>query len=262
MLDFNKIVNKLLKKWWNIIFKEDIFDMIDPEQKEKYQSYLDKTIYRLKAEKIIISIKSWVYIIPESWDFELNEIDLLEKYYLNLLKKYISHYVGSSYFISGKKSLELQLKDYSVPEKISIINRSLNKKIKVGNYEIIFKTISWNLEGKKINLYAKLSSFTDTLSIENSEFKVASLELSLLEASIVSIGEVWVDISLLNKAIKKYAKVFKKETFRELWKYKFIMSFNRLKELSKNIDKDLYELFLDIIKQNGGLFIGEGLRGF
>jgi len=40
------------------------------------------------------------------------------------------------------------------------------------------------------------------------------------------------------------------------------MSFNRLKELSKNIDKDLYELFLDIIKQNGGLFIGEGLRGF
>jgi hypothetical protein len=262
MLDFNKIVNKLLKKWWNIIFKEDIFDMIDPEQKEKYQSYLDKTIYRLKAEKIIIPIKSWVYIIPESWDFELNEIDLLEKYYLKLLKKYISHYVGNSYFISGKKSLELQLKDYSVPEKISIINRSLNKKIKVGNYEIIFKTISWNLEGKKINLYAKLSSFTDTLSIENSEFKVASLELALLEASIVSIGEVWVDIFLLNKAIKKYAKVFKKETFRELWKYKFIMAFNRLKELSKNIDKDLYELFLDIIKQNGGLFIGEGLRGF
>jgi len=29
------------------------------------------------------------------------------------------------------------------------------------------------------------------------------------------------------------------------------MSFNRLKEISKNINKDLYEVFLDIIKKNG-----------
>jgi hypothetical protein len=40
------------------------------------------------------------------------------------------------------------------------------------------------------------------------------------------------------------------------------MSFNRLKELSKGIDEQLYMIFLDIIKKNGGLFIGEGLRGF
>ena len=40
------------------------------------------------------------------------------------------------------------------------------------------------------------------------------------------------------------------------------MSFNRLKELSKNIDDDLYKVFLDVIKKNWGLFIGEGLRGF
>jgi hypothetical protein len=38
------------------------------------------------------------------------------------------------------------------------------------------------------------------------------------------------------------------------------MAFNRLKELSKSVDNDLYEIFLDIIKKNGGLFIGEGLR--
>jgi hypothetical protein len=40
------------------------------------------------------------------------------------------------------------------------------------------------------------------------------------------------------------------------------MSFNRLKELSRWIDKQLYMIFLDIIKRNWGLFIGEGLRGF
>jgi len=39
------------------------------------------------------------------------------------------------------------------------------------------------------------------------------------------------------------------------------MSFNRLKEISKNIDNDLYKFFLDIIKSNGWLFIWEWLRG-
>jgi hypothetical protein len=40
------------------------------------------------------------------------------------------------------------------------------------------------------------------------------------------------------------------------------MSFNRLKTLTKWVDEQLYMIFLDIIKKNGGLFIGEGLRGF
>jgi len=34
------------------------------------------------------------------------------------------------------------MKDFSVPEKIYVINRNISKKILVGNYEIIFKTIS------------------------------------------------------------------------------------------------------------------------
>jgi hypothetical protein len=33
------------------------------------------------------------------------------------------------------------------------------------------------------------------------------------------------------------------------------MAFNRLNEISKHIDKNLYGVFLDIIKKNGGLFI-------
>jgi hypothetical protein len=34
------------------------------------------------------------------------------------------------------------MKNFEIPEKVFIVNRSLNKKIKVGNYEIVFKTIS------------------------------------------------------------------------------------------------------------------------
>jgi hypothetical protein len=40
------------------------------------------------------------------------------------------------------------------------------------------------------------------------------------------------------------------------------MSFNRLKEIAKPINRELYWVFLDVIKKNGNLFIGEGLRGF
>jgi hypothetical protein len=37
----------------------------------------------------------------------------------------------------------------------------LDKKIKVGDYEIIFKTISGTEKGKKINLFSKFSKFVD-----------------------------------------------------------------------------------------------------
>lgn len=94
-------------------------------------SFVNKLIYRLKAEGYIMSLKSGVYIVPDKEDINLNTIDLVEKYYVKLLKKYITHFVSSQYYVSGVKSLELHMKDFSVPEKIYIINRNLNKKVLV-----------------------------------------------------------------------------------------------------------------------------------
>nr|MDD3720720.1 hypothetical protein [Candidatus Gracilibacteria bacterium] len=262
MIDFNKIVNKLSKKGGKIIFKEDIFEIIDPEKKSDYQNYLDKTIYKLKASGVIISLKSGVYIIPDNEDLKLNEVDLLEKYYLKLLKKYITFYVGSDYFISGNKALEIHLKDYSVANKVYVINRTLDKKVKIGDYEIIFKTVYTTENGKKLNLFSRFYKFVDTKQVEDIEIKIANLELALLQSALVSDSYEGIDVTLLTKTIKKYSKYLKYETFEELARFKFIMSFNRLKEISKTIDKSLYEVFLDIIKKNGGLFIGEGLRKF
>jgi len=72
-----------------------------------------------------------VYIIPDTEDVHLNSVDLIDKYYLKLVKKYITLYASSSYYISGKKALEFHLKDYSIPEKILVVNRSVNKKIMI-----------------------------------------------------------------------------------------------------------------------------------
>ena len=259
-MDFNKIVKKMFKKWWKVLFKNDIFEIIDPEKKEKYQNKLDKIIYRLKAQGVIINLKAGVYIVPSDDDINLNKVDLIEKYYIKLLKKYISSFVWTSYYISWNKALEIHNKNFSIPEKIFIVNRDLNKKIKFQNYEIIFKTISWKENNKKINLYSKFSNFTVKKTIEDINFKISNLELALIESWIVSDIINPIDVSLITKTIKKYWKVLNVEVFYDIWTYKYIMSFNRLKELSKHINQELYEVFLDIIKKNGWLFIWEWLR--
>ena len=45
------------------------------------------------------------------------------------------------------------------------------------------------------------------------------------------------------------------DIFHEVGKYKYNMSFNRLKEISKTIDINLYKVFLEVIKKNGGCFV-------
>lgn len=261
MISFNKIVNKLWNKCGKVIFKNDIFELIDPELKKENNTLINKTIYRLKSEWIIIPVRNWVYIVPLKEDLHLNEVDLIEKYYYSLLKKYISSTTQSTYYISWEKALELNMKNFEIKDKIVVINRSVNKKVKIWNYTIIFKTIVWIENNKKLNLYSKLSRFTHNIVYNDIQFRVANLELSLVESGLINDNENGLNISLLTKAIKKYAWVLNHDTFREIAKFKYIMSFNRLKELSRNIDKDLSALFLDIIKQNWWLFIWEGLRG-
>lgn len=192
----------------------------------------------------------------------MNRVDLIDKYYAALLKKYITHFVGSHYFIAGKKALEIHLRDFSFPETIFIINRSLNKKVCVGSYTIVFKTISGNIgEKKKINLYVRLAPYVQLKQMDTIELKVANLELAILEALVLHGAYESVDVALITRALKKYKTVIDTTVLYEIGKYKYVMAFNRLKELAKPVAPELSAICLDIIKKNGGLFIGEGLRG-
>jgi len=160
------------------------------------------------------------------------------------------------------KALQFHLKDFSIPEKVYVMTRSTEKKVKGGNYEIIFKTISGKAEGKKINLFQKFSQYTTKIELEGGELKISGLELALLESALVQDSEAGLQFDILNKTLKKYGKILRKDVFYEIGKYKYTMSFNRLKEIAKPVNIELYEIFLDVIKRNGNLFIGEGLRGF
>jgi len=152
------------------------------------------------------------------------------------------------------------MKNNSIPERIYIINKSLNKKINMWSYEICFKTLSWKQYDKKYNLYNIFIHYSKKVTIDGIDFKISWLELSLLEAALVHDSEQGIDISLLIKAIKKYGKVMDYDVFQEVGKYKYNMSFNRLKEIAKTIDRDLYEVFLDVIKKNWWCFVWEWLR--
>ena len=58
MMDFDKIVKKLLKKSGKILIKDDIFELIDPEKKSINDTRVNKLIYRLKSDNVIIPLKS------------------------------------------------------------------------------------------------------------------------------------------------------------------------------------------------------------
>lgn len=258
-IDFHKIVNKLSKKRWKLIKREDIFDYIDPDKMEKNASKLDKLVYLLLSKRVLITLKKSIYVIPTDDDLKTNEVDLLERYYFPLIKKIISQNVRSDYFVCAKSSLDFNMKNFAVPDKLFIMTRNLNKKIKIWEKELIFKTISWNIKWKKTNIFSRLSKFTHSLEIWWASFKVANLELSLLESTLISDNLVWNDINLIIKTLMKYKKVLNLKSFEEIWEYKYILAINRLKELSKSVDKSLYECFLSIVKKRW-LFIWDWVR--
>ena len=115
---------------------------------------------------------------------------------------------------------------------------------------------------KKSSVFSKFRDFTEIKEIEWIKFRVSNLELSLVEACLLSDINENLNIKLITKILKKYKNSFNSEIFYKIWENKYIMSFNRLKELSKKVDEWLYMIFLDIVKINWGLFIWEGLRGF
>lgn len=260
MIHFNNIVKKLWNKWWKVLFKSDIYDIIDPEKKPAYQTQVDKVIYRLKAEGYLITLKAGVYIVPSDEDMMLNSVDLLEKYFLKLLKKYITSEVGTQYYIGGVKALEFHMKDYSLPEKIYIINAEVQKKIHIGQFELHFKILSGKKQGRKVKLYPQFAKFTGEKEILGVKLKLACLELALIESAIVADIEQGLDVGFLTKALKKYANVLEYDICSEIGKYKYNMAFNRLKELSKSIAPEFSRLCLEIIKKNGGSFVGQWLR--
>ena len=124
MIDFDKIVNKLSKKEWQILSLVEIWNIFDPDFRKwstKNINSIYKIIYRLRALEIIIPIKNSLYFISNSK--KIKDIEIIDLFYWKILKKIISDIVWSDYFIWNIKALELLLNDYGVSSRIIIYNK-------------------------------------------------------------------------------------------------------------------------------------------
>lgn len=251
MITFDKIVYKLCKKEWKILSIYEIWGIIDPDFKKwttKNISLIYKTIYRLKATKIIIPIKNSLYFINNKKDYR--DVDIIDNFYWDILKKVIIENIWNNYFVWNLKALELHLKDFSIPSEITIYCKDFESTISLTSQnKIIFKILTWWKKNLNKSIFAKLNVFTKKILINKISFKIANEELSLLDSLLIRNSTKKIDSYLINKFLNKFSRFLSRQVLWKLVDLKYITSINRLREISKETwNNQLYLHCLDIIK--------------
>lgn len=245
MIHFDKIVKKLINSSEDIFSLNDIWSIIDPDfskWKSTYSTLIYKTIYRLKSNKIIISIKNWLYVINRWQNFNIDD------YYWQIALKIIKSETQWDYFISSSKALEFHLKDYSIQNKLIVYTKYIQKTIIISpDFKIYFKTFS--IPTLKNYSYSKLiNENTSKITYNSLIFKISNLELSLLDSLIESHNNK-INAYIIEKFLKKYKSLLNRDILGNLVKIKYITSINRLRSISQELHyEDLYLKCLDIIK--------------
>ena len=135
MISFDKIVNKLLKRWLSVVSIDDISDIIYPKiivLDSAKQANLYKIIYRLKANNHITQLKNWLYIIWVKDTFQIDDL------YWKICHKIIHNETWSDYIISWMKSLEIIMKDYSLHNRLIVYTKDIGSlEVFVSNTEFL-----------------------------------------------------------------------------------------------------------------------------
>lgn len=245
---FNITVNKILKYKWKIIDAEKIKkitkDILDDQYNDN-KAY--KMIYQMKNKWYLLSLKKDIFYIKNP-NQEINEDEVVEKIYWDVLKKHCKKDLYSDRYIWWSKALEINMQNFSINDDISIINRNKQSK------EIILTWKSVNFKkfnSNKLDIFKELKKNTIKINFWKNSFLHSNLELSLLETLYNPdiISEKY-NQELVKKAIKKYKKIINLETLRNiirLWKHH--TSINRLYRISIMIDNNISNNLKEIIKK-------------
>lgn len=247
----NNFVKKILKNKHKIIdinkLKKIYFDL-NPDSYSDKKLY--KQIYYAKNKWVLMSLKKDIFYVKTP-DENIDIDDIIDNFYWKLLKKYTQEHYWNNYFIWGIKALEIWNNNFSIPDKLVIINsykkmeEILLKEKKIFNK--VYK-IKWFDEIKSFKFFKKQ---TEKLYIDGKMFFVSNYELSLLESlySISSEEERYV-IELLKKNIRKNYKKISLEVFEYFLKYwKYGSSIKKIYELSLWIRPDFADKIKDILKK-------------
>ncbi len=246
---FHIVVKKLIKYKWKIINVQKIKNIVHHILDDKYKdAKAYKIIHHLKNKWYIISLKKDVLLIKSPQE-EISELDLVEKYYWEALYLHAKNYCSSHWYIWWLKALELFVNNFDIPDEIHIYNKEKSStEVVLLDKKLIFKV--YNQKSK--NLWSVFRKHLIKKEIWNRNFKLACLELSLLESLYsISIINKWYINELVKKILRKYKKNIRFEVFRDILRVgKHHASINRLHKIAKWIDENFAKELENIIKKH------------
>ena len=172
-----------------------------------------------------------------------------EDFYWPILKKVIAeNYLGQG-IITGVKALAFGLRDYSLPETISVaVPKDAAKLALLGEYRLVSQDVR---TGKK-SLYPLIKKYASRIEVGGVQVMVTAPEHAFLEALTTRTGIDINDTALIERWLKKNASSLREEVFAEFIPHKYISATNRLKYLAADVEiKPLYEMMVRLIDNQG-----------
>ena len=173
-----------------------------------------------------------------------------EDYYWPIVKKIIAeNYLGQG-IIMGEKALAFGLRDYSLPETLSmVVPKDARKLAILGNYIMVTNHIRTE---KKSSLYAIIKQYSTRMNIEDTQLLVTAPEHALLEALTTHTGSDITDTTLIERWLKKNGNSLRQSVFAEFIPHRYISATNRLKYLATDLRMvPLYEMMVRLIDNQG-----------
>ncbi len=239
-MKFEKIVQKMKRKWRNLWSVRDIEKFIVTPTSHHHNNALYKTIHLLVTSGVLVSIRKWLYLSGTS---ETSEPLDTQDFYWDIVRKVLAENYASQGIIVGQKALALTLKDYSLPEVLSVCVPRKPKKITLIEWYMM-NTIS--PQSEKLSLYGTLKKYATKMIIDDISLWVTCPEHALLETLTIRNGSNTYDTHVILRWLKKNSHTLRMEVFAALVPQKYISATNRLKYLA--YDNKYMELYMMMIK--------------
>ena len=156
-MDFDKIVQRMKKKWQKLWSLADIEGSHESNRSDVKKGAAYKLVHRLVSTGVLVSIRKGMYL----WNMG-EKLDP-EDFYWPILKKVIAeNYLGQG-IITGSKALAFSLRDYSLPETMQIVTQKDAAKLALlGDYRLVSQVV----RGEKKSLYPLIKKYSTRLTIE------------------------------------------------------------------------------------------------
>lgn len=179
---------------------------------------------------------------------------MVEDAYWKIAKKLVSKNCGSEYVVAGPKSLEIRMRDFSIPYILIVYTKNYDATLLVTDAnKIVFKTAKTGLKTGRANAFPIFAKFSETFVVENLQWKIASVEHAILDSLTIHKGIPKIDEYAVIKFLSKYAKSVDRERLGRLVSCKYLTAVNRLREIARDRGiASVYEKALDVVKREGG----------